>query len=75
MNYAAILKSAFDMYFNASIEAFFTDKLFPAEYINDLQIWNKIFFPFQSGIGILQPERKYVHRRHRQLGSAPGFIF
>lgn len=34
------------------IEAFFTAKLFPKEYINELQEWNKIFFPMKSGIGI-----------------------
>ena len=34
------------------IEAFFTGKLFPVEYINELQKWNKIFFPMRSGIGI-----------------------
>lgn len=34
------------------IEAFFTGKLFPTEYINKLQVWNKIFFPMRSGIGI-----------------------
>jgi CubicO group peptidase (beta-lactamase class C family) len=30
------------------IEAFFTGKLFPVEYIEELQVWNKIFFPMQS---------------------------
>ena len=34
------------------IEAFFTGKVFPKEYINGLQEWNKIFFPMRSGIGI-----------------------
>jgi len=34
------------------LEAFFSGKLFPKAYINDLQEWNKIFFPMQSGIGI-----------------------
>jgi D-alanyl-D-alanine carboxypeptidase len=34
------------------IEAFFTGKLFPLSYINDLQKWNGIFFPMQSGVGI-----------------------
>ncbi len=34
------------------IQAFFTGTLFPAEYINELQQWNKIFFPMRSGIGI-----------------------
>ncbi len=34
------------------IKAFFEGKLFPSEYIDEMQTWNKIFFPFQSGIGI-----------------------
>jgi D-alanyl-D-alanine carboxypeptidase len=34
------------------IESFFTGKLFPKEYLNELYVWNKIFFPFRSGIGI-----------------------
>jgi CubicO group peptidase (beta-lactamase class C family) len=34
------------------IEAFFTGKLFPKEYINDMQEYNNIFFPMKSGIGI-----------------------
>ena len=34
------------------IEAFFTGKLFPTEYIGQLQEWNKIFYPMRSGIGI-----------------------
>ncbi len=33
-------------------EAFFTAKLFPAEYIDELQEWNKIFSPMRCGIGI-----------------------
>lgn len=34
------------------IEAFFEGKLFPKAYIAQLQDWNKIFFPMQSGAGI-----------------------
>ena len=34
------------------IEAFFTGKLFPAEYLNEMQDWNRIFFPMRSGVGI-----------------------
>jgi D-alanyl-D-alanine carboxypeptidase len=34
------------------IEAFFTGKLFPVSYIEELKQWNKIFFPLQSGVGI-----------------------
>ncbi len=33
-------------------EAFFNGQLFPRKYINELQVWNRIFFPMQSGIGI-----------------------
>jgi D-alanyl-D-alanine carboxypeptidase len=34
------------------IEAFFNGKFFPISYIETLQVWNRIFFPMQSGIGI-----------------------
>jgi D-alanyl-D-alanine carboxypeptidase len=34
------------------IEAFFRGKIFPSTYIEELQEWNKIFFPMKSGIGI-----------------------
>lgn len=34
------------------LHAFFNGRLFPAAYIDELQVWNKIFFPFRSGIGI-----------------------
>jgi len=34
------------------LDAFFTGKLFPAEYLPELQQWNRIFFPLRSGIGI-----------------------
>jgi D-alanyl-D-alanine carboxypeptidase len=34
------------------IEAFFNGKLFPLEYLQELQKWNRIFFPMKSGIGI-----------------------
>lgn len=33
-------------------EQFFTGKLFPYDYIGELQRWNRIFYPFSSGIGI-----------------------
>lgn len=34
------------------IEAFFTGKLFPETYLNTLKVWNRVFFPLESGIGI-----------------------
>ncbi len=34
------------------LEAFFTGVLFPESYIESLKVWNNIFFPMQSGIGI-----------------------
>ncbi|MCK9519121.1 MAG: beta-lactamase family protein [Dehalococcoidia bacterium] len=34
------------------MEAFITGKMFPLEYVKELQQWNKIFPPMRSGIGI-----------------------
>lgn len=34
------------------LEAFFGGVFFPTTYIDEMRIWNKIFFPMQSGIGI-----------------------
>jgi CubicO group peptidase (beta-lactamase class C family) len=34
------------------IENFFSGKFFPASYIDELKVWNRIFYPMQSGIGI-----------------------
>lgn len=34
------------------LKAFFNGQLFPGEYINEMQNWNRIFFPFQYGTGI-----------------------
>jgi D-alanyl-D-alanine carboxypeptidase len=34
------------------IKAFFNGKYFTEEFINELKQWNRIFFPFQYGIGI-----------------------
>lgn len=36
------------------IEAFFKGKLFPKQYIEDLKVWNTIFSPIKSGVGIHQ---------------------
>lgn len=53
------------------IEAFFTGKLFPSEYINGLQKWNKIFFPMRSGIGIHLFKLPWVFN---PTGAVPYFI-
>jgi len=53
------------------IEAFFTAKLFPSEYINELQKWNKIFFPMRSGIGIHLFKLPWVFN---PTGTFPYFI-
>lgn len=34
------------------LEAFFGGVFFPKEYIEGMSVWNRIFFPMQSGIGI-----------------------
>lgn len=36
------------------ITAFFEGKLFPKAYLEELYIWNKVMFPLQYGIGIMQ---------------------
>jgi CubicO group peptidase (beta-lactamase class C family) len=53
------------------IEAFFTGKLFPLDYIDDLQQWNKIFFPMQSGIGIHKFKLPWLFN---PTGAIPYFI-
>lgn len=53
------------------IEAFFTGKLFPSEYINDLQEWNRIFFPMRSGIGIHLFKLPWIFN---PTGTLPYFI-
>jgi len=34
------------------LRAFYNGQLFPKEYISELTIWNKIFFPLEYGIGV-----------------------
>ncbi len=55
----------------AFIEAFFTGKLFPKGYINDLQDWNTIFFPMKSGIGIHLFKLPWIFN---PTGAMPYFI-
>jgi D-alanyl-D-alanine carboxypeptidase len=53
------------------IEAFFTGILFPKEYVNNLQEWNKIFFPMKSGIGIHLFKLPWIFN---PTGAVPYFI-
>ena len=53
------------------IEAFFTGKLFPRSYIEELQKWNKIFFPMQSGVGIHKLKLPWIFN---MSGAIPVFI-
>lgn len=53
------------------IEAFFTGKLFPATYIDELQEWNNIFFPMKSGIGIHLFKLPWLFN---PTGTVPNFI-
>lgn len=53
------------------IEAFFTGKLFPSTYIDELQDWNKIFFPMRSGIGIHLFKLPWIFN---PTGAVPYFI-
>jgi CubicO group peptidase (beta-lactamase class C family) len=53
------------------IEAFYTGILFPIEYVKDLQVWNKIFFPMQSGVGIHLFKLPWFFN---PTGAVPSFI-
>lgn len=53
------------------IEAFFTGKLFPLAYIEELLVWNKIFFPMKSGIGIHLFKLPWIFN---PFGTVPYFI-
>ena len=53
------------------IEAFFTGKLFPSSYIDELQEWNKIFFPMSSGIGLHLFKLPWIFN---PTGAVPYFI-
>ncbi len=53
------------------VEAFFTGKLFPLEYVNELQEFNKIFFPIKSGIGIHLFKLPWIFN---PTGALPYFI-
>ncbi len=53
------------------IEAFFTGKLFPSSFINELQVWNKIFFPMRSGVGIHLFKIPWIFN---PTGAVPYFI-
>lgn len=53
------------------IEAFFTGRLFPADYIEELQEWNSIFFPMRAGIGIHLFKLPWIFN---PTGAMPYFI-
>jgi D-alanyl-D-alanine carboxypeptidase len=53
------------------IRAFFTGKIFPEKYIIEMQKWNKIFFPMQSGIGIHLFKLPWFFN---PTGAVPNFI-
>ena len=53
------------------IEAFFTGKLFPKQYIDEIQVWNRIFFPMRAGIGIHQFKLPWLFN---PFGTMPYFI-
>ncbi len=53
------------------IEAFFSGKLFPSKYINELQEWNRIFFPMRSGIGLHLFKLPWIFN---PTGAVPHFI-
>ena len=53
------------------IEAFFTGKLFPLSYIDELQEWNRIFPPMRAGVGIHLFKLPWIFD---PIGAIPYFI-
>ena len=53
------------------IEAFFTGQLFPFTYLKELEVWNNIFFPMKSGIGIHLFRLPWIFN---PTGGVPAFI-
>ncbi len=53
------------------IEAFFTGKLFPTAYIDELQEWNRIFPPMRAGVGIHLFKLPWIFN---PTGAIPYFI-
>lgn len=53
------------------IEAFFTGRLFPLEYISEMQEWNKIFYPMSSGIGVQLFKLPWIFN---PFGGSPNFM-
>lgn len=55
----------------AFTEAFFTGKLFPQGYLAEMQVWNRIFSPMQSGVGIHLFKLPWIFN---PMGAVPAFI-
>lgn len=53
------------------VEAFFTGKLFPLAYIDELQEWNRIFPPMRAGVGIHLFKLPWIFN---PTGAIPYFI-
>jgi D-alanyl-D-alanine carboxypeptidase len=54
------------------LEAFFSGKLFPVNYIDGLKKWNKIFFPMQSGVGIHRFRLPWIFDPFRKIPDLIG---
>ncbi|MFZ2900658.1 MAG: serine hydrolase domain-containing protein [Saprospiraceae bacterium] len=55
----------------AFLEAFFNGIFFPKPMIEELRVWNRIFFPMQSGIGIHQFKLPWIFN---PFGAIPELI-
>ena len=53
------------------LRAFFSGFLFPKDYLNEMQSWNKIFFPMQYGLGMM---RFKLPRIFSPFKATPEFI-
>jgi len=53
------------------VRAFFDGKYFSPGFINELKVWNNIFFPFKYGVGI---QKFYIPRLLSPFKAVPEFI-
>lgn len=57
---------------NEFVQAFFSGKLFPKEYLDQMQDWNRIFFPLQYGTGLMRFKLPMIFTLFKQLPEMIG---
>ncbi|MBN2480608.1 MAG: beta-lactamase family protein [Bacteroidales bacterium] len=58
----------------AFLKAFFGGQLFPEAYLSEMQDWNRIFFPFQYGLGIVRFKLPFLLSPFRRIPPIIGHM-